>query len=117
VTLNPTGNETEVNLTVKDPAAAKAAGILPPGGQARLYLANSSAEELTVTINGQETKVAAEAGMTSPEDAPKLDLPPGTYELTTAAGGSTVTDEIVVGQDEVWGLLLDSSGALPLQMY
>jgi hypothetical protein len=117
VTLNPAGNETEATLALKNPAAAAAAGILPPAGQARLYLTNFSADALTVTINGQEIKVVAEAGMDSPEDAPKVDLPPGTYELTTATGDTTVTDEIAVGADEVWGLLLDSLGALPLQLY
>jgi len=117
VTFNPAGNETEVTLTLKNPAAATAAGILPPDGQARLYLINFSEEDLSVTINGQEIKIAAGAGMDSPEDAPKLDLPPGAYEITTVTGDATVTDEIAVGADEVWGALLDSAGALPLQMY
>ncbi len=111
------GDETEVILVRKNPVAAQEAGILPPPGQARLYLVNFTESEMAVTVNGQTIPLAPGAGMESPEDAPKLDLPPGTYEVTTTVGGSSVTDEVVVGPDETWVLLLDQLGALPLQMY
>jgi hypothetical protein len=55
--------------------------------------------------------------MESPDDAPQVELAPGTYDVTTEVGGSSITDEIVVGPDESWALLLDEEGALPLQMY
>jgi hypothetical protein len=116
VTLQ-SGGETEVALTFKNPSAAKEAGILPPAGQARIYLINFSEDELSVTINDQVFELAAEAGMESPDDATKLDLPPGTYEVTTEVGSSTVTDEVTIGPDEAWGLLLDEQGALPTQIY
>lgn len=116
VTLQ-SGGETEVVLTVRNLAAAKEAGILPPAGQARIYLVNLSDGELTVTINDQVIKLAAQAGMESPDDAPHLDLPPDTYEVTTQVGSSSVTDEVIVGPDESWGLLLDEQGALPTQLY
>lgn len=83
----------------------------------RLYLVNFTEDDLTVTIDGQTIQAPPEADMESPDDAPKLDLPPGTYEVTTTVGGSSVIDEITVGPDESWGLLLDEQGALPLQMY
>lgn len=117
VTMKPSGGETEVVLASKNPTAAAEAGILPPAGQARIYIVNFSTEELTVTINDQVIKVAAEAGTTSPDDAPKLDLKPGTYDVTTQAGSSSVTDEVTIGADEVWSLLLTPEGAAPLQMY
>jgi hypothetical protein len=91
--------------------------ILPPAGQARIYLVNFSDDELTVTINDQVFKIAAGVGMESPDDAPNLDLPPGTYEVTTEVGSISVTDEVIIGPDETWGLLLDEAGALPLQIY
>lgn len=116
VTLTP-GEETEAVLVQRNRAAAEEAGILPPTGQARLYLVNFTAGELTVAIDGQTIEVPPEAGMESPDDAPMLDLPPGTYDVTTTVGGSSVTDEIVVGPDESWALLLDEIGALPMQMY
>ncbi len=111
------GDETEVVLVQRNQAAAEEAGILPPSGQARLFLVNFTEDELTVTIDGETIQVPPSAGMESPDDAPQLDLPPGTYDVTTEVGGSSVTDEIVVGPDESWALLLDEQGALPLQMY
>ncbi|NJN98057.1 MAG: hypothetical protein HC875_30240 [Anaerolineales bacterium] len=117
VTMKPSGDETEVVLANKNPKAAAEAGIVPPAGQSRIYMANLSTEELTVTINEQVIKVAAEAGTTSPDDAPKLDLKPGTYQVTTKAGSTSVTDEVTLGPDEVWTLLLSPEGAAPLQMY
>ena len=117
LTLKPSGGETEGSLFIKDSAAAKEAGILPSVGQARLYLVNFSDGELTVQINNQTIKIPAGAGMESPDDAPKMDLAPGSYAVKTTAGGSSVTDEVIVGADEVWSLLLDKQGALPLQMY
>ncbi len=117
VTLKPSGGETEAVLVSKNPAAAAEAGILPPAGMARIYLVNFSDEALAVLINDQTIQVAAGAGMESPDDAPKLDLKPNTYQVTTKAGSSSVTDEIVVGPDETWTLLLTPEGAGPLQMY
>ena len=111
------GDETEVALALKNTAAAEEAGILPPAGQARVYLVNFSEQELSVTINDQVIKMVAEQGMESPDDAPNLDLPPGTYEVTTEIGSVSVTDEVIIGADETWGLLLDEEGALPIQMY
>jgi hypothetical protein len=117
VTIKPSGGESEVVLASKNPTAAAEAGILPPAGQARIYMVNFSTEELTVTINDQVIKIAPEAGTTSPDDAPKLDLKPGSYKVTTKAGSSSVTDEVTIGADEVWSLLLNPEGAAPLQMY
>ncbi len=111
------GDETEVVLVQRDPAAAEAAGVLPPAGLARLYLVNFTESDMTVTIDGETVDVPPGAGMESPDDAPQVDLPAGTYDVTTEVGGSSVTDEIVVGPDESWALLLDEEGALPLQMY
>ncbi len=111
------GDETAVLLVQRNQAAAEEAGVLPPAGQARLYLVNFTESDMTVTIDGQTIAVAPSAGMESPDDAPKLDLAPGTYDVITEVGGGSVTDEIVVGPDESWALLLDEEGALPLQMY
>jgi hypothetical protein len=116
VTLQ-SGDETEGVLTQRNPTAAAEAGVLPPPGQARLYLVSFSQDELSVTIDGQTIQVPAEAGMESPDDAPMLDLAPGTYAVATTVGGNSVTDEIAVGPDETWALLLDEMGALPMQMY
>ena len=111
------GDETTVVMSKRDPAGAEAAGILPPAGQSRLYFVNFTDSDMTVAIDGQTIEIAPGAGMDSPDDAPTLDLDPGTYDVTTTVDGSSVTDQITVGADETWGLLLDEQGALPLQMY
>ena len=117
VTIKPSGDETEVLLVNKNSAAAAAAGILPLAGQARIYLVNFSDKVLTVVINDQTIQMPAGTGMESPDKAPKLDLKPNSYQVTTKAGSSSVTDEISVGPDETWTLLLGPEGAAPLQMY
>ncbi|HMQ54714.1 MAG TPA: hypothetical protein PKD98_21730 [Anaerolineae bacterium] len=118
LTLTSSGDETEGSLIIKNATAAAEAGILPPTGQARIYLVNLSDQALTVLLNDQTFEVPAGAGTESPDDAPMIDLSPNkTYKVTTKAGGSSVTDEVTVGEDEVWSLLLDVQGALPLQMY
>lgn len=117
LTLKPAGDETEITLTAKNPAAAKEAGILPPAGQARLYLANMAGEPVTVTVDGQTIEVETDAGMDSPDNAPKLDIKPGSYQVTVKVGSATTSSEVTVGPDETWGLLLDAQGALPLQIY
>jgi hypothetical protein len=117
VEIKSGSGETEVTLVNKNQAAAAKAGILPPAGQARIYLANLDTQAVTVTINGQTINVAAGAGMDSPANAPKLDVPPGNYDVVVKAGSNSVTNPVEVGADETWGLLLDAQGAAPLQMY
>jgi hypothetical protein len=117
LTLKPAGSETEGALFIKDTAAAKEAGIIPPAGQGRVYLINLSDQELSVLINDQTLKVPAGAGSESPDTAVKLDLRPNRYNVTTTSTSGAVVDEVTVGPDEVWSLLLDAQGALPLQMY
>lgn len=111
------GDETEVLLAQRDRAAAEAAAVLPPAGLARLLLVNFTQSDMTVTIDGQTIAVLPSAGMETTDDAPRLDLPPGTYDVTTEVGDASVTDEIVVGPDESWVLLLDEIGALPIQIF
>jgi hypothetical protein len=111
------GDETEVLLAQRDRAAAEAADVLPPAGLARLLLVNFTQSDMTVTIDGQTIAVLPSAGMETTDDAPRLDLPPGTYDVTTEVGDASVTDEIVVGPDESWVLLLDEIGALPIQIF
>jgi hypothetical protein len=53
--------------------------------------------------------------MVAPNDAPTLDLAPITWDVTTTAAGGSITDGITIGRNET--LLLDETGALPLQRY
>lgn len=117
LTLSPSGSETEAVLASKNPTAAEAAGVLPPAGQARLFLVNFSDEVLSVTINNQQISVPVGAGMDSPDSAPNIDLPPGSYPVSFTVGGQAMSDSVEVGRDEAWGLLLDAQGLLSVQIY
>lgn len=116
VTLQ-SGDTTDIVLTTKNRDAAEAAGILPPAGQARVYLINFSEDVLSVTIDGQTFDLAPGAGMESIDDATSMDLAPGTYDVTITVGGESTTDTITVGADETWDVLLDVQGPLALQMF
>jgi hypothetical protein len=121
VNLSSTGeDETEVTLTLKDTAAAKAAGVLPAAGQSRIYFGNLSEEAITFEIEGQETKVEPQApGDDSMAGVPYVELPPGEYTYTlTVPGSAPLEDKITVGPDEVWGLIGGGpGGAWPVQIY
>ena len=71
-------------------------------------------EEAVITINEQTIKVVAGAGRNSP-DGPKIDLPPGRYKYTfKVASRAAQSEEVVIGADETWGLVVAPGGMLPL---
>ena len=77
----------------------------------------SNAVEAEVTINKQTIKVAAGVGAKAP-NGPTLDLAPGKYKFSVKLPGMPLqNDELEVGADETWGLLIGPGGALPLQAY
>ena len=62
-------------------------------------------------------KVAAGGGTKGPDGA-MLDLPPGKHKFSIKMPGKpTSNDELEVGADQTWGLLIGPGGALPLQVY
>jgi hypothetical protein len=117
VELSEAGGGTDIVLTTRALAAATAAGILGKPGQARVMLGNMSDADATIVIDGQELQVAAGEGADRP-DGPALDLAPGTYTVTIIiAGQEDQEEQLEVGADEVWGLILGPGGAMPLQLY
>jgi hypothetical protein len=119
VKLSQSGDEIEVTLALKDTAAAKEAGVLPPEGQVRLYFGNITEAAVTFSINQQEIKVdPQDPSQDSMEGVPNIDLPPGKYQFTlTLPGQPAMDDEIEVGPNETWGVLAGPGGALSLQLY
>jgi hypothetical protein len=105
--------ETSVNLTVKDPAAATKAGVLPKPGQAKVLFGNMLTSEAVIVIDKRTVKVGAGVGVKSP-DGPTLDLPPGKYTYTVKGGDR---GELEIGADETWGVVIGPGGALALQAY
>jgi hypothetical protein len=110
---------TDINIATKLEGAAKQAGVLPPSGQARIYLGNITDGEVAFTINQKEIKVGVQSpNPTSMKDVPSVDLAPGEYDFSLAVPGQeTVKDKIKVGPDEVWALVAGPGGALPVEMY
>ena len=109
--------ETTVSLTVRNPDAAAKAGVAPKPGQAKLLISNPNDVEAAITINKRTIKAAAGAGMKGP-DGPILDLAPGKYKFSIKLAGKPASnDELEVGADETWGLLVGPAGALPMHVY
>jgi hypothetical protein len=110
-------DRTIVDLAQRDPDSATKVGLLPNAGQVKVVLGNLFDEEAVITINRRTFKVAAGVGRTAP-DGPKIDLPPGKYKFTfKLAHRAAESEEVAVGADEAWALLIDPSGVLPLQLY
>ena len=108
---------TDISLIIKSETAAKAAGILPPAGKARIYFANLND---TFNINGKDVNVAAGNPNSdrSMKNVPLVDLAPGTYNFTlTLPGQAPMKDSIKLAAGETWALAAGPGGALPLQMY
>lgn len=109
---------TDINLLIRDDAGARAAGVLPPSGKARIYFANPGSDTVTFTIAGQDVKVPVQPSDQTMAEAPHVDLAPGKYPFTlTQPGAAAANDEVQVGAGEIWALVAGPGGALPLQMY
>jgi hypothetical protein len=78
---------------------------------------NINDAEATITFNNRAFKVAPQAGTKGP-DGPMLDIAPGKYKYSIRLPGRPAeTDEVEVGADETWGLMVGPGGVLPLRAY
>ncbi len=108
---------TSVRLMLKDPAAVAKAGIMPKPGQAKVLFGNINPAAETITFNSKPVSVAAGVGVKNP-DGPTLDLAPGKYKYSIKLAGKPVqSEEIELGPDEVWGVMIGPGGVLALQAY
>jgi hypothetical protein len=115
--LSREDDETVVSLLLRKSAEAAKSGLLPKPGQTRAMFGNMLDKEAVITINRRTNKVAAGAGAKQP-DGPTLNLPPGRYKVALkVAGEPSQSEDVTVGADEIWGLLIGPGGLLPLQMY
>jgi hypothetical protein len=115
--LGRKNGETSVDLAVRNPQAAAQAGIMPKAGQAKLLFGNALPADAAITINNKTVKVSGGVGTQGP-DGPSLDLAPGKYPYSIKMpGGPSQRDNVEIGADETWGLLIGPGGALPLRMY
>ena len=91
--------------------------MLPKPGQVKVLFGNINDAAATITFNNKTIKVAAHAGTKGP-DGPTLDVAPGKYKYSIKLPGRPVqSDEVEVGADETWGLMIGPGGVLALQAY
>jgi hypothetical protein len=110
-------DDTVITLSLRKPAEAQKAGVLPKAGQSKVLFGNMMPSEATVTINKKTVKVGAGVGSKGP-DGPTLDLPPGKYKFSFKVGTAPAdTDEVEIAADETWGILIGPGGALALHAY
>ena len=119
VQLKADGQQAAITLVSRDAQAAKAAGMLPAPGKARLIVGNASEKAAVITINKREYKIAAGAGAEDPETGLKWEVAPGNYTVGIKQPGEQVQSEkLKLGADETWGMIIDASGGhLAAQLY
>jgi hypothetical protein len=110
-------DETIVALAVRNTAAATKAGVAPKPGQGKMLFGNILDKEAVIAVNGKTVKVGPGVGAKAP-DGPTLELPPGKHRVSfRIAGGPARTEEVTIGADETWALMIGPGGALSLQVY
>ena len=109
--------ETSVDLVVKNPDAVAKAGIMPKPGQAKIMFGNINDCRGGDHVQQQDDQGRGRRRHQGP-DGPMLDLPPGKYKYSIKLPGKPVqNDEVEVGADETWGLMIGPGGVLALQAY
>jgi hypothetical protein len=119
VQLKSEGDQTAIALISRDAQAAKAAGVLPAPGKARLIIGNGSENAASVTVNKKAYNVAAGAGANDPKTGLNWEVAPGKYTVEIKLPGAAARSEtLTIGADEAWGLIILPNGeSLPVQLY
>ncbi|MDV6029981.1 MAG: hypothetical protein F9B45_07710 [Phycisphaera sp. RhM] len=106
------GKETAITLVSRDAQAAKAAGLWPAPGKARLFIANDTASPAVLTINRRDYTIAAGAGARDPKTGINWEVAPGNYTIELkSAGGSGQSEKLKIKAGTTTGVIVTSSGA------
>ncbi|WP_182865071.1 hypothetical protein [Stieleria mannarensis] len=112
VQLAGKGDETAITLVSRDAQAAKAAGLWPAPGKARLFIANDTASAATLTINRRDYTIAAGAGARDPKTGFNWEVDPGNYTIEIKpAGGSGQSEKLKIQAGTTTGVIVTSSSA------
>jgi hypothetical protein len=119
VRLKSEGSQTAIALIARDAQAAKAAGVLPTPGKARLLIGNTAEQAAVITVNQRNYNIAAGAGADDPKTGLNWDVPVGKYTVAIKLPGQAAQSEtLTIGVDEAWGLVVLPTGeCLPIQLY
>jgi hypothetical protein len=91
------------------------------GGKSVSFTIMRMGDKTNVLADGSALKVGA--GGSAGTDVknpygPTLDLPPGKYKYSIKPQGKpSQSDEVDLGADEIWGLMIGPGGVLALQAY
>ena len=109
--------DTNIVLAIRKTEEAKKSGLLPKPGQVKVLISSMLDNESTVTIDKRSIKVGAKVGLKAP-DGPTLELRPGKYKVSVKSGSKpTVSEDIDLTGDSIWGLMIGPGGLLPMQVY
>lgn len=119
VQLKSTGGQTAITLFSRDAQAAKAAGILPASGKAKLIIGNQTENPVTFAVNQKDYNIGALAGAKDPNTGLNWDVAPGKYVIEIKVPGeANASETLTIGADEAWGVvILPTGGCLPVQLY
>jgi hypothetical protein len=119
VNLRSDGKEVAITLASRDAQAARAAGLSPAPGKARLIVGNASGKDAVITINNREYRIAAGAGEKDPKTGINWDVAPGVFKVEIKqAGDKPQSEELKIGPDEIWGVIIGPTGSfLATQVY
>ena len=110
VLLKANGDKVDITLVSRDAQAAKAKGLLPATGKARLFIANESSRANKITINGSEYTVAAGAGARDPKTGINWEIGPGSYTIKVNRGGRVQSEKLKIEAGTTMGIIIDRSG-------
>ena len=111
VKITPTTNGSKVEANLRDADAAKADGMLPLPGKAKLILANASDKDVVITIGKNDYQVKAGVGADDPTKAINYDVAAGKYSLTIKVPRESPQKEsLVIEVGTSWGLIITPSG-------
>ncbi|WP_145389074.1 hypothetical protein [Stieleria neptunia] len=113
------GNETAITLVSRDAQAAKAAGLWPAPGKARLFIANETASPAVLTINRRDYTIAAGAGGRDPKTGINWEVAPGNYTIEIIPPrGQVQSEKIKIQPDTTIGVIItDSGNFMTMELY
>ena len=111
VRLTAEGAGTRIELVLRDEAAARKAGLLPPAGRVRVVFGNANDAEVVIELDGKPVKLAAHEGETDPATARKIDTAPGLHKLVIkVTGSSPQKEEFTAAEGSTWGVIAVPGG-------
>jgi hypothetical protein len=116
--LGRNGDDTTIELVMRNAKLAEANNLLPPAGKARLVLGNASEKAAVFMVDGKDYKTT---DASSPDDlakATRIDLPPGKHSVSVKIDGAQRENENVeLEAGSTWGIIALPEGHIATRMF